>query len=109
MTGYTYDISIYLAKDRQNTTQTMIATHVAVKSLTRRVKSVAIKCTWIIFSHLWICLMTCTQKLSSRVVELSNNHNGMLGDFDNKTLKLKWSDIHAMVIGVLTAMIWKDK
>jgi hypothetical protein len=37
------------------------------------------------------------------------NRKGMLGDFGDKTLKLKWCDIHARVRGVLTAMIWKDK
>jgi hypothetical protein len=33
----------------------------------------------------------------------------ILGDFDNKTLKMKWVGICARVRGVLTPMIWKDK
>jgi hypothetical protein len=35
------------------------------------------------------------------------NCDGILGDSENKTLKLKLCDIHARV--VLTAITWKDK
>jgi hypothetical protein len=35
MTGYTYDMRIYLGKDRQNATQTMTI-HATVRNLTRR-------------------------------------------------------------------------
>jgi hypothetical protein len=38
MTGYKYDMRIYLGKDRRNAMQMMTATHVLVKSLTRRVE-----------------------------------------------------------------------
>jgi hypothetical protein len=34
---------------------------------------------------------------------------GMLEDFDNKTLKLKWCNICARIRSKPTAMIWKDK
>lgn len=34
---------------------------------------------------------------------------GMPGNFDSKTLKLKWGDTHAIVRGVLTVVTWKDK
>jgi hypothetical protein len=40
---------------------------------------------------------------------VTQNHKGISGGFDNKTLKLKWGDIHARVRGTLTAIIWKDK
>jgi hypothetical protein len=33
----------------------------------------------------------------------------MAGGFDNKTLKLKWGGLHAVMRGNLTALIWKDK
>jgi len=39
MTGYTYDMRIYLGEDRQYVTQEMTITHVIV-SLTRRVEGV---------------------------------------------------------------------
>jgi hypothetical protein len=34
--GYTYDLNVYLGTKRQNVTQTMTATHMTVRSLTRR-------------------------------------------------------------------------
>jgi hypothetical protein len=40
MTAYTYDMTIYLEKDRQNATQTMTVTHVTLKFLPRRVEQV---------------------------------------------------------------------
>jgi hypothetical protein len=53
--------------------------------------------------------MTCTQEPSINCSgNVRQNHKGMQG-FNNKTLKLKWGDIHARVRGVLTAMILKDR
>jgi hypothetical protein len=43
MTGYTYNMRIYLGKDRQNTTQMITATHKTVRSLARRVGRVSHK------------------------------------------------------------------
>jgi hypothetical protein len=37
------------------------------------------------------------------------NRKGMPGDSDNKTIKLKQTDIHARERDVLTEIIWKDK
>jgi hypothetical protein len=42
MTGYTYDMRIYLGKGRQNATQ-MTTTYATVRSLTRRVEGVGHK------------------------------------------------------------------
>jgi hypothetical protein len=68
MTGYTYDMNVYLSKDRQNETQTMTGTHATEKSFTKTVE--AINSTWMIFSPLWIYLMSYTQKVWT-AVELS--------------------------------------
>jgi hypothetical protein len=37
-TGYTYNMKVYLEKDRQRVTLDVTATHVSVKDLTRRVE-----------------------------------------------------------------------
>jgi hypothetical protein len=42
-TGYTYDMKVYLGKDRQHVTQDMAATHATVKELTRRVEGLGHK------------------------------------------------------------------
>jgi len=36
---------------------------------------------------------------------VTQNHKGISGGFDNKTLKLKWGDIHTRVRGHLAAMV----
>ena len=41
--GYTYDIGVYLGKDRQRATQHLTATHATVANLTRRVEGVGHK------------------------------------------------------------------
>jgi hypothetical protein len=43
ITGYTYDMSIYLGKNRKNATQTMTTTHTTVRSLTRSMEMVVHK------------------------------------------------------------------
>jgi hypothetical protein len=42
-TGYTYNMNVFLGKERQNTTQIMTATCVTVRSLARTVKGVGHK------------------------------------------------------------------
>ena len=37
-TGYTYDMKVYLGKDRQSTAQHMTATHATVTELTRKIE-----------------------------------------------------------------------
>jgi hypothetical protein len=38
MTGYTYDMEVYLGKDRKRATPDMTATHATVKQLTRKIQ-----------------------------------------------------------------------
>jgi hypothetical protein len=47
MSGYTYDMDIYLGKDKTCTTTDMIARHITVKQLTEMWKNMDISCTWI--------------------------------------------------------------
>jgi hypothetical protein len=42
MTSYTYNMSIYFGKDRQNATRTMTAVCVTVRSMTRRVEGLGL-------------------------------------------------------------------
>jgi hypothetical protein len=99
MTGYTCDLSIYLGKDRQNTTQTMMITHAKMRSLIRRVEQVGLYFSSAdlfddVHTRAIICCGTVRQ-----------SHKGMPWKFDSKTLKLKTGDMHARVRGVLTAVI----
>jgi hypothetical protein len=62
MTDCACYINVYLGKDRQNVTQTMTATHVAVRSLTRRVEGVGHKGQFLLLYRL--NFMTRTQEAS---------------------------------------------
>jgi hypothetical protein len=107
MTGYTYDMSTYLRKGRQNETQLMTETYKTVKNLTQRVEGVHQLYMSNFFPSL--DLMTSAQELS-KVVELSERIiKECQGDPDNTTLKSKMSEIHARVTGVLTTTIWKGE
>jgi hypothetical protein len=37
------------------------------------------------------------------------NHKGMLENFRNKTLKLKWGNIRVRTSGDKTAVVWNDE
>jgi hypothetical protein len=90
MTGCTYDMSIYPGKDRQNAIQMMTAAHVILKSLTRTVDGVGHKLYMYnffpfpdLFDDLHISAINCCRTVRQ-------SHKGMLRDFDNKTLELKY-------------------
>jgi hypothetical protein len=108
MTGYTYDMNIYLGKDRQNTTQAMTATHATVKSLTRRVEGVGHK---LYMNNFFSSLVY--DDLHTRSINccgtVRQNHKGMPEDFGNKTLKFKWDDIHARIRGVTETEVRHDR
>jgi len=64
VTSYTYNMKIYLGKDKQNATQMMTATLAAVRSLNRRVGGLSHK----LYTD---SLMTCTEEVST-IVGLSD-------------------------------------
>jgi hypothetical protein len=109
MSGYTYDMSIYLGKDRQNATQTMTAIHATVKSLTWRTEGADYK----LYVDNVFSSLDLFDDLHTRAINccgiVRQNCKGMLGDSGNKTLNLKWGDTHARVRGGLTAVIWEGK
>jgi hypothetical protein len=66
----------------------------------REYKGLAINVAWTVSWH-EINLIPCTLELTT----VSEYHTGMLGDFDNKTLKLQRGDKYARVRDVLIAVI----
>ena len=49
-TGYTYDMTVYLGRDRQRTVQHLTATHMTLSELTKY-EDVAKNCVWTVTSH----------------------------------------------------------
>jgi hypothetical protein len=89
LTEYTYNMRIYLGKNKQNSTQMKTVTHTTVRSLTRRVDGVGHKLYMDNFfssSHLFHDLHTRGINCCGTVRQ---NCKGMQGSFDSETLKLK--------------------
>jgi hypothetical protein len=107
MTGYTYDMSVYLGKDRQNATWMMTTAYMTVKNLARRVDGVGYK----VYTDNFLSSPDLFDNLHTGAIEccgtVRQNLKGMPKYFDSKALKLKWGDTHARVRGVLKAMMWK--
>jgi hypothetical protein len=82
-------MSIYLGKDRQNVRQMMTFTHVTVRSLTRRVEVVGFK----LYMGTFFSSPDLFDDLHARAISccgtVRQNHKGMPGNFDKKTLKVK--------------------
>jgi hypothetical protein len=98
-----------LAKDRKNATQKMTATYATVTSLTRRMEGIGHK----LYTDIFFSSPDLLNDLHKRGINsywtVTQICKGMARSFDNKTLKLKWGDTHAMVRGKLTVMIWTEK
>jgi len=58
--GYTYDISIYIGKQRLLAKQEMPATHGTVLELVRRLEGLGHNYKWIVISNRLLCSMICS-------------------------------------------------
>jgi len=107
--GYTYDMSVYLARDSHFAIDDMTATHATVRHLTRRVESLGHKIFMDNFfssPRLFDDLDRC--KINS-CGTVRPNRRDMPSDFEPKQLKLKRGDIRVRTRGGLTALVWKDR
>ena len=103
-TGYTYNMNVYLGKDRQRVAQHLTATHATVTNLTRGVEGFGHKLYMDNFfssPDLFDDFSCCgTERL---------HRKGMPKDHKPKTLKLKRGDIRVRTRDDMTAVVWKDK
>jgi len=106
--SYTYDMDVYLGKDRQRATQHLTATHVTVTNLTRRV-GVGLKLYMDNFFSSPDLYVDLIQKKIYCCGTVRLNRWGMPKDLKHKTLRLKRGDIRVRTRGELTAVVWRDK
>ncbi|PNF35735.1 hypothetical protein B7P43_G16134 [Cryptotermes secundus] len=107
--GYTYDMKVYLGKDRTRADQDVTATHAAVMDLCRRIEGVGHKLYMDnffsspdLFDELMTKDITCCGKVRP-------NQKGLPDDFRQRQFRLKKGDIRVRVRRNLTALVWKDK
>jgi hypothetical protein len=107
--GYTYDMSVYLGKQKQLATEQITATHGIVLQLVRRVEGVGHK----LFMDNYFSSPTLFDDLMERKINscgtVRNDRRGMPQDIRPKFMKLKKGDIVMRVKGHLSAVRWKDK
>ncbi|PNF17185.1 hypothetical protein B7P43_G06584 [Cryptotermes secundus] len=107
--GYTYDMKVYLGKDRTRADQEVTATHATVRDLCKRVEGVGHKLYMDNFfssPDLFDELMT---KKISCCGTVRPNRKGLPQDIRNRQLRLKKGDIRVRVRGDMTVLVWKDK
>ncbi|GFG33441.1 hypothetical protein Cfor_12401 [Coptotermes formosanus] len=107
--GYTYDMQVYLGKDRQCATTDMTATHATVKQLTRRAKGRGPKLHMHNYFSSPDLYNDVTKQKTNCCRRVRPNRTGMPHDFRSKTLRLRRGDVRARTNGDLTAVVWKDK
>ena len=108
-TGYTYDVKVYLGKDRQCMAQHLIRSHVTVTELTKKIKGCG--------HELYVTNFFSSPELFNDLAEkeiyccgsVMPNRRGMPQDLAPKTIKLKQGDICIRTMADLTEILWRDK
>ncbi|PNF42631.1 hypothetical protein B7P43_G01270 [Cryptotermes secundus] len=107
--GYTYDMKVYLGKDRTCADQDVTETHATVRGLCRRIEGLGHKqymdnffSSPDLFDELMTKNITCCGTVRP-------NWKGLPDDFRRRQFQLKKGDIRVRVRQNLTALVWKDK
>ncbi|PNF23240.1 hypothetical protein B7P43_G18268 [Cryptotermes secundus] len=107
--GYTYDMKVYLGKDRKHASQDVTATHATVRDLCRHIEGVGHKLYMDnffsspdFFDDLMTKDITCCGTVRP-------NRKGLPDDFRRRQFRLKKGDIRVRVRRNLTALVSKDK
>ena len=105
-TGYTYDMEVYLGKDKKSAMTDMTVTHATVKQLTRRVQWRGHKLHMDnYFSSPDLYNDLTKQKINCHGT-VRPNRKGMP---DFTSTELKQGDVRVRKSGDMTAVVWKDK
>jgi len=107
--NYTYDMSVYLCKQRQHATAQITAMHRTVLQVIWRVEGLGHK----IFMDNYFTPPTLFDDLFQQKINacgtVRHDRRGMPRDIGPKSLKMKRGDIRTRVRGNLRAVCWKDR
>jgi hypothetical protein len=109
MSGYTYDVHVYLWKKRTRSTADMTATHATVRHLTRKVEGHGHKLYLDNFFSSPDLLDDLTKRKINCCGTVRQNRKGMPRDLLPGNNRLKRGDILSRTRDDLTAMVWRDK
>ena len=108
-TGYTYDMKVYLGKDRQWMAQHVTATHATVTDLTRKIEGHGHKLYMDNFFSSPELFDDLVKKQIYCCGTVRPNRRGIPQNLRPKTTKLKRGDIRIRTRADLTAILWRDK
>jgi hypothetical protein len=103
--GYTYDMNVYLGKQRKSDAGDVTATHGTVLQLVRRMENKGHK----IYMESYFSFFLISEIERLVLVVVRHNRKDMPANFGPKQLKLKKGDIVSKVRDNLTAICWKGK
>lgn len=107
--GYTYDMQVYLGKQKEMANENVSAIHGTVLQLTRRVEGVGHK----LFMDNYFSSPILYDDLFERKINscgtVRYNRRGIPQDIGPKNMKLKRGDIVTRVKGNLSVVRWRDK
>ena len=108
-TGYTYDMTVYLGRDRQRTAQHLTATHATVSELTKKVQGRGHK----LYMYNYFSSPDLFDDLATKQIyccgTVRPNRKGMPQDLGPKRMRLRRGDLHVRTRDDLTAILWRDK
>jgi len=108
-TGYTYNMTVYLGRDRQRTAQHLTATHATVSQLTEKIQGRGHK----LYMDNYFSSPDLFNDLATKQIyccgTVRPNRKGMPQDFGPKRMTLKRGDLQVRTRGDLTTILWKDK
>lgn len=108
-TGYTYDMAVYLGRDRQRTAQHLTATHATVSELTKKVQGRGHK----LYMDNYFSSPDLFDDLATKQIYCCGTvrpyRKGMPQDFRPMRMRLQRGDLQVRTRGDLTAILWRDK
>jgi hypothetical protein len=108
-TDYTYDMLVYVGKDKRRIRQDLTASHATVTELTNKVQGRGHK----LYMDNYFTSPVLFDDLATKQIYCCGivrpNRKGMRQELGPKKMKLKRSDIRVRTRGDLTAMLWRNK
>jgi len=108
-TGYMYDMTVYLGRDRQRTAQHLTETHTTVSELTKKIQRRGHK----LYMDNYFSSPDFFDNLATKQIyccgTVRPSRKGMPQDLNPKRIILKRGDLQVRTRGDLTTMLWRDK
>ena len=106
-TGYTYDMTVYLGRDREHTAQHLTATHATVSELTKKIQGLGHK----LYMDNYFSSPDLFDDLATKQIyccgTVRPNRKGMPQDLGPK--RMTRGDLQVRTRDHLTAVLWRDK